>query len=51
MSVVKGEAEIDRLLPDKEQTIISFCSGGDCDVGVEMAKELMNRGYATLIMR
>lgn len=45
MSVVKGEVAIERLLNDKEKIIVTFCSGGECDVGVEMAKELLGRGY------
>jgi rhodanese-related sulfurtransferase len=45
LSVVQQKVNIEEILPDKERSIVTFCSGGDCDVGVEMAKELMDRGY------
>ncbi|WP_165859214.1 rhodanese-like domain-containing protein [Desulfofundulus salinus] len=48
MSVVKGEVEIEKLIPDRNAVIVTFCSGGECDVGVEMARELVDRGYTNV---
>ena len=45
LSVVLQKVKLEEILPDKERSIITFCSGGECDVGVEMAKELIDRGY------
>ena len=50
MSVVKKEVNIEQLLPNREATIVTFCSGGECDVGVEMAKELVDRGYENIFV-
>jgi rhodanese-related sulfurtransferase len=48
MSVVNGEANLARDLPNQEAIIITYCSGGECDVSVELAKELVDRGYRNI---
>lgn len=48
MSVAKGEVDLESYLPDQESIIISYCSGGECDVSVEMAKELVDMGYRNI---
>jgi rhodanese-related sulfurtransferase len=50
MSVVKREVDIKKVIPDRGAVIVTYCSGGECDVGVEMAKELVNRGYASVFV-
>ncbi|SFQ99491.1 rhodanese-like domain-containing protein [Desulfoscipio geothermicus] len=48
MSVVKGEVVLEEAIPDHNAVIVTYCSGGECDVGVEMAKELVERGYTNV---
>lgn len=43
-SVINEMAAVDWLLYDKEEVIITYCSG-ICDAGVKMAGELVERGY------
>lgn len=50
MSLVKHEVDIEKEVPDRNAVIVTYCSGGECDVGVEMAKELVNRGYANVFV-
>ena len=50
LSVVLQKVKLEEILPDKERSIITFCSGGECDVGVEMAKELIDRGYLNVFV-
>ena len=50
LSVVQQKVKIEEILPDKERNIVTFCSGGDCDVGVEMAKELIDHGYLNVFV-
>lgn len=50
LSVVQEKVNIEQILPDKERSVVTFCSGGECDVGVEMAKELINRGYRNVFV-
>lgn len=47
-SVIKGEVVVEQLLPDKSEKIITFCNGGESDAGLEMAKELIKRGYTNV---
>jgi rhodanese-related sulfurtransferase len=44
-SVVRGDVVLENILPDKNASIITYCDGGECDIGVELAKELIERGY------
>jgi len=44
-SVVRGDVVLDDILPDKNASIITYCDGGECDISVELAKELIERGY------
>ncbi len=32
-------------LPDKNQDLVCYCSGGDCDLSLEVAQSLMAQGY------
>jgi len=50
MSVVKGSVNIEKLIPNKNALIVSFCSGGECDAGVELAEELAGRGYTNIFV-
>jgi len=33
-------------LTDKNQEIIAYCHGGDCDLSLQVAKTLIEQGYA-----
>lgn len=44
MPVINGMTAVDWLLNDKEELIITYCSG-ICDVGVKMAEELVECGF------
>jgi len=48
MSVVTKKVDIEGVIPDKNAVIVAFCSGGECDVAVEMAKELVDRHYTNV---
>ncbi len=48
MSVITKKVDIEEVIPDKNEVIVTFCSGGECDLAVEMAKELVDRHYANV---
>ncbi|HIB58412.1 MAG TPA: rhodanese-like domain-containing protein, partial [Candidatus Marinimicrobia bacterium] len=33
--------ELVQLFPDRSSPIVTYCSGGDCDVSMELAEQLM----------
>lgn len=47
-SVVRGEVDLEKVLPDKETILVTYCDGGECDISVELAKELIDRGYSNV---
>jgi rhodanese-related sulfurtransferase len=48
MSVVTKKVDLEGVIPDKNSLVVTFCSGGECDVAVEMAKELVDRHYTNV---
>ncbi len=48
MSVITKKVDLEEVIPDKNKLIVTFCSGGECDVAVEMAKELVDRHYTNV---
>jgi rhodanese-related sulfurtransferase len=38
----------DEILPDRTALYIIYCSGGGCDMSVELAKELISHGYSNV---
>ena len=49
-ALVLGEIELDNVLPDKGALLITYCDGGECDVGLELAKELSKGGYNNIFV-
>jgi rhodanese-related sulfurtransferase len=43
-ALVLGDIKLDNVLPDKGALLITYCDGGECDIGLELAKELSERG-------
>ena len=40
-TVAPSTPELVQLFPDRSSAIVTYCSGGDCDVSQELAEELM----------
>jgi len=49
-ALVLGDIELDNVLPDKGALLITYCDGGECDIGLELAKELSERGYNNIFV-
>jgi len=49
-SVVAGGVELETVLPDKGAVLVTYCDGGECDLSVELAKELIDRGYSNVFV-
>ena len=49
-ALVLGDIELDKALPDKGALLITYCDGGECDIGLELAKELSERGYNNIFV-
>jgi len=40
-----GQIDPGKILPDKEAILITYCDGGECELAVDVAKGLSERGY------
>ena len=40
-TVAPSTPELVQLFPDRSSAIVTYCSGGDCDVSMELAEQLM----------
>jgi rhodanese-related sulfurtransferase len=49
-TLVQGDIQLDKVLPDKGALLITYCDGGECDTGLELAKELSERGYNNIFV-
>lgn len=49
-ALVLGDIELDKVLPAKEALLITYCDGGECDIGLELAKELSKHGYNNIFV-
>jgi len=49
-ALVLGEIELEKILPDKGALLITYCDGGECDIGLELAKELSTHGYNNIFV-
>lgn len=49
-SAIRGDIPLEEILPDKEAFLITYCDGGECDVSVELAKELVLKGYSNVFV-
>jgi rhodanese-related sulfurtransferase len=49
-ALLKGDIEPDKVLPDKEAVLITYCDGGECDISLELSKELSERGYQNIFV-
>jgi rhodanese-related sulfurtransferase len=45
VSLLQNRDLADKIIPDKTTPYIVYCSGEGCDLSVELAKELISRGY------
>lgn len=48
LAVVKRDLDLDRLLTVEKKILVTYCSGGLCDISVELAKELVDLGYRNI---
>ena len=39
----------ERRIPDREATVVVYCAGPDCDSSVEVARRLVELGYANVL--
>lgn len=49
-ALVLGDIELDKVLPAKGALLITYCDGGECDIGLELAKELSTHGYNNIFV-
>jgi rhodanese-related sulfurtransferase len=49
-ALLQGDIEPDKVLPDREAVLITYCDGGECDISLELAKELSERGYQNIFV-
>jgi len=49
-ALVHGDIKLDNVLPDKGALLITYCDGGECDIGLELAKELSMLGYNNIFV-
>ena len=49
-ALVLGDIELDKVLPAKGALLITYCDGGECDIGLELAKELSMLGYNNIFV-
>jgi rhodanese-related sulfurtransferase len=45
-----GEIDPVKILPNKEAVLITYCDGGECEIGLDVAKELSERGYHNIFV-
>jgi rhodanese-related sulfurtransferase len=43
-ALLKGDIEPGNILPNMEAVLITYCDGGGCDIGLEVAEELSEHG-------
>jgi rhodanese-related sulfurtransferase len=48
-SVWKGDIEPDKILPNREAVLITYCASG-CPASLELARELSNLGYTSIFV-
>jgi rhodanese-related sulfurtransferase len=46
VSLIQNRRLAEAIIPDKTARYIVYCSGGGCDLSVELAKELLSLGYS-----
>jgi len=49
-ALLQGDVEPDKVLPEREAVLITYCDGGECDISLELAKELSERGYQNIFV-
>ncbi|MCL6449408.1 MAG: rhodanese-like domain-containing protein [Armatimonadetes bacterium] len=37
-------------IPGQAAMLVTYCDGGECDLSVELAKELIDRGYSNVFV-
>jgi rhodanese-related sulfurtransferase len=45
-----GEIDPGKILPDREAVLITYCDGGECEFGLDVAKELSEHGYHNIFV-
>ena len=49
-ALLQGDIEPDKVLPEREAVLITYCDGGECDISLELSKELSERGYQNIFV-
>ncbi len=48
--LLKGIIDPVKILPDKQAVLISYCDGGECELSLDIAKELSEQGYQNIFV-
>jgi rhodanese-related sulfurtransferase len=48
ISLIENPYLAEKILPEKTDLYVVYCSGGGCDLSVELAEELLSRGYSKI---
>jgi rhodanese-related sulfurtransferase len=48
--LLKGIIDPAVLLPDQQAVLIAYCDGGECELGLDIARELSGRGYLNIFV-
>jgi rhodanese-related sulfurtransferase len=48
--LLKGNIDPNKILPDKGAVLISYCDGGECELSLDIAKVLSERGYLNIFI-
>jgi rhodanese-related sulfurtransferase len=45
-----GEIDPGKTLPDRETVLITYCDGGECEIALDVAKDLSEHGYHNIFV-
>ena len=48
--LLKGLVDPEKILPDKGAVLIAYCDGGECELSLDIAKVLSDRGYQNIFI-
>lgn len=48
--LLRGDIEPDKVLPDRETVLITYCDGGECEFALDVAEGLSKRGYSNVFV-
>ena len=48
--LLRGDIVPDKVLPDREAVLITYCDGGECEFALDVAQDLSERGYHNIFV-